>query len=45
MAETYEKYFDSNYLLPYYFNPVTEQSVWEMPTGPHVTIIDKSEQT
>jgi hypothetical protein len=37
---TYEKYFDSNNKLHYYFNTETKQSVWELPEGS--TVVDRT---
>lgn len=37
---TYEKYFDSNNKLHYYFNTETKQSVWELPEG--CSVIDRT---
>lgn len=35
----WEKYFDPTHKVPYYFNPDTEESVWEPPKD--ANIVDK----
>ena len=43
MAEiVYEKHFDPTYNAHYYFNPATGESVWELPQGAQVTVVDKT---
>jgi len=41
-AATYEKYFDPNNKLHYYFNTLTQESVWELPED--CTVIDRTIQ-
>ena len=38
----WEKYFDPAQNLPYFFNPTTEECVWEQPKD--VEIVDMTEQ-
>ena len=40
-APSWEKYFDPAQNLPYYFNPATEECVWEQPKD--VNIVDMTE--
>ena len=40
---TFEKYFDTQHQLPFYYNVVTQESLWELPTGDHVRVVDKTE--
>ena len=32
-APYFEKYFDATYQRDYFFNPMTRESLWEVPTG------------
>jgi hypothetical protein len=36
-----DKHFDSSYNLPYYFDPKSGESLWELPEG-KVQIVDKT---
>lgn len=38
----FEKYFDLNHQLPYYFNPQSDESVWTLPLG--AKVVDKTGQ-
>jgi len=42
--QIYEKHFDPTYNTHYYFNVATQESVWELPEGNNLTVIDKTEK-
>ena len=41
---TLEKYFDTNYKASYYFNTKTKESIWTLPIGVKVNIIDMTKK-
>jgi hypothetical protein len=41
VENTFEKHFDPNHQRPYYYNPFTQESLWEAPPE-GATIIDKT---
>ena len=43
MTLSLEKYWNEEYSREYYFNPETQESIWELPKGVEVEIIDHTD--